>query len=515
MYKFLLSGVVTALCASCFDAKDFDFDKFNYDNLHPQLHLPLLSDTLYISEVMEGDGFQFINGQGYFVFDAGKIDMPEIADFFTLPSQELGLDIPIPLPQASGYQAPGIFIQVPGFEVSGEATTPLSFDAEGIVLKSVSFSGGVIRLQNEEAFSGGGTLTVAVPELKRNGQPFSKSINVASMQPQTISLAGYTLKAGSTGRVAIQWRYVSSGFAAALSTAQINLGYSLSLSNIAISEARGYFGKHTGYAKQTIDVGDFDNIKGTWGLKEAFIALEIENSIDLPLRVTIDTVRAYPAKGAAVEKVRVDSLYLGAGATLDTLTIPGDLISVLPKKMDVALKIQSNPNGNTGQDNVIRSSGSASVKAKVLAPLKIKDVNMTLTDTVHFDVSGISFDNAGLLLNVSNSLPVGVKLQCTLLKKGTKQSLGALFDAPVSIPAGNIARAGDNESAVTAPSETRQWIKINDGTAKKMKEADGIIVSFTVATGDGNTYVRISEKNSVSLKIGVSAGVNLKELMEN
>ncbi|MDR0581499.1 MAG: hypothetical protein LBG31_00900 [Prevotellaceae bacterium] len=522
IYQFLLGGAMAGgLFVSCFDARDFDFDKLNYDNLHPQFHLPLLSDTLYITDAIDGDSFQFDdNGQGYFTFDVGDIEMPKVTEIFTLPGQQLGLDMPISLPNTGNT---GISIPIPAFEKNGEESVPLTFgDREDVKLDSVTFAGGTIRLTNKYSFAGGGTLTVTVPGLKNSAsQSFSRSIIVTGTAPQTIPLSGYTLTPDNNGKLAIQWHYRTNGFTLSSSMTQINLGFDLSLSDIAIREARGYFGKHTEYARQTIDIGDFDEIGGSWALKEAAIALEIQNSIRLPLRVVIDTIRSYtntaPGARPAAEKVRIDSLNLKeTGLTRDTLTIPGEVISVLPKKMDVVIKVQSNPEGNPKEkpaENVISNTDHASATAKVLVPLKIKDVNIALTDTVDLDVSDLSFDNLGLLLNVRNSLPLGVKLQCTLLQKGA--SLGELFDTPVEIPAGNVTTDGNGESKVTAPSETHKFIETKKGMAEKLKNADKIAVSFTAFTGNtGNTYVRITKDDYVSLKIGLSAGINVGDLKE-
>ncbi|MDR2802211.1 MAG: hypothetical protein LBB31_03225, partial [Prevotellaceae bacterium] len=184
---------------------------------------------------------------------------------------------------------------------------------------------------------------------------------------------------------------------------------------------------------------------------------------------------------------------------------------------DVVVKVQSNPEGKTGTDNVIRSTSGATATAEIRVPLKIKGVNITLTDTVDFDVSDMSFNNLGLLLNVRNSLPLGVKLQCTLLKKGTTQSLGDLFDTPVEIPAGNTTQVAGttDESKVTSPSETHKLVEVKKDMAKKLEEAGSIIVRFTAASDNtNNTFVRISKTDCVSLKIGVSAGINVGDLKD-
>jgi hypothetical protein len=529
-YKFV-SGCagIALLFVSCFDEKDFDFDKLNYDNLHPAFHLPLLSDTLRITDAIDGENLQFINGQGYFVFDVGNIDMPEVTNLFEFPSQQLGFDIFIPLPTSQlptpGVPIPDINITFPGFTYpQGEpgtlTTDPLAFGSD-VELKSIKFSGGSIMLTNKHTFIGGGTLTVEIPALKKNNQSLSKKIVVTTTTPQIINLDGYEMTVPDGNVLNIKYQYEATSFtlssASASTMTDIPLGLDISLSNIAIAEASGYFGKHTEYARQSIDIGDFNDINGTWDLKEASIVLDIKNSIELPLRVVIDTIRSYTSTSAqpAAEAVRVDSITISTGTGVHTLTIPGNVISVLPKKMDVVVKVQSNPDGPTGQDNVIRSAGSASASATVLVPLKLRNIDITVKDTLDFNVSDISFSELGLLLNVKNSLPLGVRLQCELLKKGSNEILGNLFDTPVEIPAGNTTPEGIDESKVTSPSETNKFIPVKDGMAAKLKETDRLIVSFTAFTGNNNgTYVRVTESDHVALKIGVSAGINVGDLMD-
>ncbi|MDR1405774.1 MAG: hypothetical protein LBI89_01040, partial [Prevotellaceae bacterium] len=190
-YKFLLAGILGGtLLVACFDADDFDFDKLTYDNLNPQFHLPLLSDTLYISDAIEGDNLRFIDGQGCLVFDVGNVEMPEVTAIFELPDQQLGFDVTIPLPA----ELVGLPVNIPvppDFAPSGEETIPLAFDGDDTELKSVSFSGGTIRLKNKHTLPGG-TLTIEIPALKNGSQTFTKEIPVTSTTAQTFTLAGYT-----------------------------------------------------------------------------------------------------------------------------------------------------------------------------------------------------------------------------------------------------------------------------------------------------------------------------------
>jgi hypothetical protein len=487
-----------------------------YDNLNPQFHLPLLSDTLYISDAIDGNSLQYDdNGQGYFVFDIGEVEMPEVTDIFKVPGQNVSKEIGLPLP--SGMTIPN-GTPFPKWEYSGTVTADIDFGSAEIEPKSITFSGGSLTLTNTHRFPAG-TLTVKIANLVKGSSTFSIPIDVTSTTSNVILLNGYTMAVGTDKKMTIEYKYQTNGFTAREDIDEIKLGFNINMKNIAIGEARGYFGKHTEYAKQSINIGDFDDLDGEWALKEASIALEIQNSIQLPMRVVIDTIRSYtdiaPGAKPVVEKVRIDSLTLGNTDLKDTLTLPGEIISLLPKKIDVVVKVQSNPDGKNGQDNVISSQSSAAATAKILVPLKIKDVDIMLIDTTDLDVSDMSFKNLGLLLNVSNSLPLGVKLQCILLQKGTGTSLGELFDTPVEIPAGNITPVGNGDSEVTSPSETHKLFEVKKGVEEKLKNADKIVVLFSASTGNTNdTYVRITKSNYVSLKIGLRAGINAGDLKE-
>ena len=71
-----LSGALLLLCAACFDERDFDFDNLKFDDLNPTFHLPLLSDTLFVTDALKGDNIKFIDGQACFVYPVADVATP-------------------------------------------------------------------------------------------------------------------------------------------------------------------------------------------------------------------------------------------------------------------------------------------------------------------------------------------------------------------------------------------------------------------------------------------------------
>ncbi|MDR1680175.1 MAG: hypothetical protein LBS12_00090 [Prevotellaceae bacterium] len=511
-------AVLFLLCVACWDKRDWDFGKLNFENLNPTLHLPLLSDTLFVTDALEGDNIQFIDHLAYFVYDLGDIDMPDATALFTMPDQHLSFDalsiaVPAGVPGGGG-------IQIPPFERSGSEVDYLTFSA-GAAPVSITFSGGTLRVANVAAFPGGGTLTLTVPSLVRSGQPFTAVINVGSTTPNTVSLQDYTLTVPDDGKLEVEYTYRTDGFTVDASIDEILLELRVDITNIAIGEAHGYLGHHTEYASAAIDIGDFNNMNGNWDLKEAAVRLEVDNALVLPMRAVIDTLRSYTNIYAApaVERQRVDSINISAPAALGatahtaaTLSVPGDVLNVLPKKLETVIRIETNPNG-TQALNAIRSTATLSAKATIIVPLKLKDISLTLIDTADFDTSDVTFNNMGLLLYVQNSLPIGVELQCRLLHKDTGIDLGTLFNAPVRIPAGNTSPVSDDESEVTSPSTFHRVIPVVTGMDDRLKQSGRIVVEFTAFSSEGR-FVRITDRDNVQIKIGVSADMNVENLVE-
>ena len=434
-----------------------------------------------------------------------------------MPDKRLSFELAIPV--GSGTITGGGF-RVPAFERYGSEVNTLAFasDAEPA---SITFDGGLLKLTTT-TFAGGGSLTLTMPALTKANVPFTTTLNVGTGRSTTISLEDYTLAVPPDKKIEVEYVYKTNGFTVPSTISDIELDLLAEITSLSISRAQGYLGTHTEYASFDVTIGDFDKLRGDWALKEAFIALDVDNSLALPMRAVIDTIRSYTRLDAppAVVRRQVDSIDVKAPAVLGatehtaaTLTIPGDVVNVLPKKLEAVLRFVTNPEGRREPPNIISSESAIAASTKIIVPLKIKDINLTLTDTSDFDVSDVSFRNLGLLFNIQNSLPIGVALQCRLLHKSTGEDLGQLFESPIRIPAGNTSPVGDDESEVTSPATYRQFVAVASGMETSLKQTGRIVVQFTVFS-ESERYVRITDRDNVQLKIGVSASINMEEIVK-
>ncbi len=525
-YKYLI-GVLAAglLATSCFDAKDFDFDKLSLDNLNPTLYLPLLSDTIEVDAISEE--IQFINGQAYFMFDIDDIEMPTVTDVFEIGDQSIQLSTPAIMPSVSPIP---ISITVP---LEGDPAWSYIFDLDlsaststaEVSPDSIVFSTLQLVMNNPSFNTGEVSIELTIPNLiAPNGTPFSRTIDLSSSTP--IVLDNYSMRidhpTAAENQITLNYRLIFNNYA--YTGGGIDLG--MTLRNPEIKEVYGYFGQFTKAVSETVTTGSFDDIDAEWNLKEAFLIMEVENKLALPIRITLDKITSYPDGGSPITVTKVDSIDIQSppASRLGIVTITkdtlggsklGPVISVLPRRLDVDLHVTTNPAGmaknaiSTVLTNPIKAS------AKVAVPLKIRNTNLTIRDTITFDMTSVEFTDMGIKLNIQNRFPAGVDLQCYLLKKGTGENLGELFTNHVTVPAANLrdVPGTTDERVVAAAAVYDEFVEVKNESA--MHSADKIIVECTIGTGNDPKFACITEDNSIQVKIGARASINIDSVRED
>jgi hypothetical protein len=539
-YSLLLGGCMGCLLlASCFDEKDFDFDQLKYDNLNPVFHLPFFTDTLRLTDAMKGDHFRFDdNGQAYFVFDLGDFTMPDMPRFFEMKSvthmAELTTPNPINVSIGGPFQYPnGMDATPPDATLSDDrnwlvSQAVLEFNDTNIAPDSI-VSNVTITVTNEAPLNGSeGWLYVEFPDIRdMQGNPVSERISIAPSTPVRRS-EKYSVKVSHPTPLenVVNVKYRIDATSLQHSGGPLTIKFKVDINEINVEKAYGYFGKQTQQASQEIPINDFSDFDGSWLLKEASVALDIENEIAIPMRLAVNYTDN--TTGGAETPIGLIDINAPTAANLGTPVttqatiggaVMGPLISTMPSSIRVGLDIETNPDYTSGPlpQNALSTTAKVAARARLQIPLKIGHANISLSDTSAFSTSDISFHNMGLLLNVKNSFPVGVKMQCILLEKQTGNNLGPLFEEDIEIPAGHISPLADGESEVSAPFELKKLFPVVAGMEAKLKTSDKIIVTFTASFGNAaspSTFVRLTDKNNIQIQIGVRAGINVEDIID-
>jgi len=525
MRKRLLGVVVLLVTApvlftACFDSKDFDFNKFKVSNLHPTLYVPLLRDTVDILSV-DIDGLYFdTDGQAYFEHTIDEIEIPlSLDDLLIMGSQQM-VDLLVALPIPVGPST--IEVNFPPDGSSTYIAAELDFGTAATEVRpdSIVFNSLRLSFTNKQALSSG-MVHISIPNLTKNGQPFTWEIPVTGVTPVRTNLNDYSLKIdhnGTKNELRLEYRFE----AISSEDSTFNeIGFTLGLEQSFIKEAYGYFGQYTTTPKiQPFGIGNFNKLSGTWNLKEAFVVLDVLNPLVLPMQITVDRIASYPSSGSPIVVNNVGTVVITAPSKLSdppaqsSSTLGGTnlspVISALPRLMDVSISAAINPGGETS--NAIGYKQLMTAKAKVVVPFKIKDTQITLSDTLEFNVEDISLTNMGINLHVENAFPIALTLKCELLEEKTGRNLGPLF-TPISIPAATIKPKPGvaDESVVDQPAvfdNNGQLIAITDDMARNMKKSDRVKIYFEAAVPDGN-YTCITQQNNIYFKIGMRATIDV------
>ncbi|MDR0428358.1 MAG: hypothetical protein LBH12_07110 [Dysgonamonadaceae bacterium] len=507
---------------SCFEKEDFDFDKFTLENLNTTLHLPLFSDTITTETI--GNGISFIDGQSYFIFDVADIEMPTVGEIFDVDNQWISVETPVELPD--------IPISFSGQYPTGESfyeyvmNLDLGSSAEELLPDSLVFSSLKMNMNNGNKFAPGKvTLNLEIPNLQNeSGATFKKNIDMAGTGD--IDLSGYSLKidhgsSGTENQILFRYKLTFNGYR----HTHGKFGFNMQLMDLHVEKAYGYLGHYTKHITESIVTNDLGTLDAEWDLKEVFLDLRVENKFALPFRVVIDELKSFPANGESpLVKTLVDSVDVAAQSVENLGKVEttskmlggrslGEIASKLPQKLDLTIRMETNP----GADSPVRNAVSLSiddpikVSARIMVPIKFKNTRLSIKDTLNIDMSTVEFSDMGIKLNVVNNFPAGVDLQCFLLEKGTRRHLGALFERAVSIPAAELKDVAGttDEQEVGAPSHYSKFLRILPQAERNMQNSDEIIIDCTIKTEDDTKYVRITNQNNLQIKIGAKASVNL------
>ena len=500
---------VAVTFVACFDAKDFEFDKFTVSDLTPTLYLPLVDDTIRLDASGDYNVLYDEEGVGYLHFDIEDDILPPVEEFFNVPDASLTVS------NISFYYPGGNNFPIPVDQISSTVSYPFS---SGQQIDSIVFKAGTLNFKLTSTLIANGTYTVTIPELKKNGVPFSANIPFSSLSPAALS--GYSLKLGSDNAFDIKIGLIIQSSSASAGDYTFNAG--ISFENVEIESVYGYFGQQQiSPPPVALDISTFDKFRNSAGtilqIKEAFLDFRVDNGAGFPIRLHIDEVTSISG-GLSEVRTNIDSVIIPANWLHQSYHSSeqhiggealGEVLSNMPSEVEFKFSATINPEGNGNGTVKNFLTDGASIKVSHIGariPLNFSVSGMVLKDTLNFSSSRMTFENMELLLNVENSMPVAVDLHAYLMDENDNV-IAPLFKTPVSIPAATVGADG----IVVEPSHLYgEKIEANvEGLAQTKKLKVEIIVNTDDPTSQ---YVRVTKDNYVHIKIGAKAIVNVNNL---
>jgi len=510
---------------------DLDFNKLEKNNYSPDLAVPLAYTSLSIEDLMknESDSGILIIDENKFctlVYSSQALQM-RAADMISVPDQDF--DQPIGLNDSIAT-----LINQAG-NITFNYSQDIDFSmVQGMELDSIFFKGGNMKTNFKSRIPANTTITLTIPELKINGNPFSQSfqLNYTGSLPVTAiittPLENYKLDLTNGGitnnRLKVNYTVSVTTTGTSIQGSD-NININLNFNNIQYSKLFGYFGQQTLLSPQdTINISLFNTQSGvgTFKIANPEIKVDFVNSFGFPVRARIlqmtgmnGNLTNFVVANGIPDPLPINSPTISQiGQELTgSFTMNNSNSNVLamianqPKYVISQTENQINPNGNIGENFVVDTS-RLTVNMEVKLPLYGSANNFLLNDTVNFSLNNLeNIESLMIRTSLENGFPIDTKFQVYFTTENYTMLDSLVYGDRLLMPSAAINSATGIVTASTIKStdhtlDRGRILKIT--TAKKL-----ILQASLTSSNNGNTNVKIYADYKFKVNLGAIAKINL------
>jgi len=307
-----------------------------------------------------------------------------------------------------------------------------------------------------------------------------------------------------------------------------NIDISLTFSEPEFDYAKGYFGlrEETGTDIEAIETGMeelFSKLTGSIYFSNPSITVDYQNSFGMPLRVVADITGENEEEAIQLSLDPVDLDYpvseteRSVSSTFvinrDNSNLP-DIVSILPELIYFGGSATSNPEGETGEDNIVFTDSRFNADIEFSVPFEFRTSKIQFSDTT--DNFLIDNDSGESLLDlvswlrldffIENGFPLGGDVTLSLYDSVNETIINEVSTDEMFKPAGV-----DASGRVTSPEIHNSSVELKQDFISAVKMADMVIFKFTLYTTDlGSKDVKIYSDYSILFKAGLSFTANIK-----
>lgn len=182
----------------------------------------------------------------------------------------------------------------------------------------------------------------------------------------------------------------------------VNYESVLQVNNINVAAVEGYFGQDIIEIEQNefdLDLEFITNFQGSFGLTNPTIDFVYTNSYGIPIDLSLDLIGMYdnsdnvnlipPVQSIEMPEDR-DAEPIDGVLRYDKTTVP-DIVNFLrfppPDKITYSGMVTTNPEGETGPTNFVKSSSNIDIGLEMKLPLEIIADNIIIQDSIKFDLT--------------------------------------------------------------------------------------------------------------------------------
>jgi len=546
---FLLSILAVLFLPSCIK-EEIDLERIESFRWDPEIAVPLAHSSFTIADIVNKAGqpeellIDPSTGLCSLIY-RGELSSMTGAEFCKLSRLDF----------QSGYtlsaSTAAIINSLPqGATFTADSSAALNFQTiDTIIIDEVTLSDGDFILKINSTISQDISVTVRIPEARKNGMVFEHSfqvpaaINGATSLQTDVDLSGYVIQPGQGGNTAnaltclFNFQFTKTSFN---SSAGQNITIQNSLDGLRFSLIKGDVKQQKLFKIdniESVDISVFENAVpggGGFRINHVIAKLQIENALGIPLRV--DSLMIKPSgdslnlpfqfipapAGFLPLNILQPSLPGLVATTVPSQDIGGPnatelnaAINTKPKSLLYALEAMTNPGGPAAPNNrnFITDTGRVKIKMEVLMPLNGGAWDFTFRDTTPFD-PGVDLteylESAQLRCIISNGFPFDVEMNIDF----TDSAYNVLQTLQ---PASDYERIVASAKVDSYGIVTQQTVKTTDffldrNEASGLKDVRHVIIRAKGnTTNNGVDDVKIYDHYRMEFKLGLKGklGINV------
>lgn len=517
-----------------FSCTKLEVDTFTVEPINASVAVPIVNTDLTLENMVQIQQSSLnitTDNDGLITFSYfQELFSQSASDYITVPSESVSESQNIPaLPGSFGTYTYTIEDTLVFTFTNGE-------EIEKIILKS-----GNLVVDANHTLLHDVSAVLTFPTVTSGGSAFTKTypMTYASSVPTTVNetddLTGYELDLTAGGTTVNKIPYsievtvteVSPNIVAG--TESIN--FDLTFQDPVYSYIEGYFGQFTiPFAADTVEVEIFDNYSGVLGggpladkvyIEDPQAYFSFENSMGMPVSLTIDTLVARDQKGVDVDitgSYKSEAFTLGYPTTAqagETVTSGfsvtksnsniQDVFNPTPNRMIFDVSLATNQGAK--ETNFLTDSSKIKVSGETVIPMEGRIYGYALSDTItglslpDTTVEGYEYlEEATIRFKTENGFPLGCRLQGYFLDSNDVV-VDSLFHTDDFFA---YAAGVDGNGKVSGPTTSTIDVVMNKERYKQiMNSTKAIIIGYLQTTDEGNTPVKIYTDYFINVDLGV------------
>lgn len=525
---FALGILVIVVLQSCLK-DNFNFDKLAKGSWDPDIAIPLAYSSVTIQDIIDTTGIgttvEVASDNFCTIVYSSNLLSKKATEFISIPSQNFSNVVNIS-GQLAGVTA--TYTQTVDFVTD-------SLEVDSILFKTLSYTDSIANNSNSS-----GTIVVTIPAAKKNGVPFTQTLNISpnATVVGSANLAGYnfdmTRNGTTTNRFDIVYQ-VTLNSAIGVGTLSANN----SMRNISFQRIVGYLGKRESLSpfQDTVVINLFKKAfgSGTFKINDPTIRLDVTNSYGLPIQLNFTRFDGYNPNSTpqlititgvpSPLNINFPALSeIGQSKTttviLDKNTTNNTIVGALNNNKSAYLIYQPNskvnPSGPTSNRNFILDNSQFNVDIDVRLPLFGSAKDFVLQDTIRdFKIDNIgNINNFTLKAYVVNGFPVDLDVQVYFVDSLFKGPIvnGVQTMAIDSLASSDIfmrSAAIDANGRATTPTTQSHEYPYTKERIEKLKDAKHLLFRARASsTNNGASDIRIYATDRLDVKLGVRTQIH-------